>query len=283
MKRGDKGSEVQKLQLALIELGFALPRWGADSSLGGETLTALTMLLNAHGRTNDENPTEVSAEELAFVYALRDLLRRKGAHTPDNFVDRRQFAARTHDYGRRAWPTVTGICLHQTACMMGERDGRYDAIGCHVVVCRSGKVLWMHDFDRLIEHGNGWNTRTVGIEFDGLYAGIEGDPKTVWDDPSTARRELAVAPTPEALEAGRQLCRWIVAEVARRGGGIKSIVAHRQASENRRNDPGSAIWQGVAVPLHTELGLSDGGIGFKLGTGYAIPEVWDARCKGYKY
>ena len=42
------------------------------------------------------------------------------------------------------------------------------------------------------------------------------------------------------------------------------------------------MWQRVAVPLHAELGLTDGGVGFAIG-GYPIPESWDARCKGVKY
>lgn len=196
--------------------------------------------------------------------------------------DRRKFASKKHDYGRRDWKKVTGICLHQTACVLGERPGRWDAIGCHVGVTRSGQVLWLHDFDRLIVHGNQWNTQTVGIEIDGTYEGVEGDIKTFWrpkDQPNLQPQK----PTEEAMEAVRQLIRWICDRVEDHGGKVNALVAHRQASENRRNDPGSAIWQRVALPLHKELGLSDGGIGFKLSTGYAIPERWDPRCKGIKY
>ena len=41
MKFGDRGEEVRRLQLRLVELGFALPRWGADGALGKETWAAL--------------------------------------------------------------------------------------------------------------------------------------------------------------------------------------------------------------------------------------------------
>lgn len=197
-------------------------------------------------------------------------------------VDRRSVASQKHYYGKRDWSKVTGICLHQTACVLGERDGRWDAIGCHVGVTRSGKVLWLHDFNKLIVHGNQWNTQTVGIEIDGMYEGVEGDIKTFWrpkDQPNLQPQR----PTEEAMEAVRDLCRFICKRVKENGGEIRALVAHRQASENRRNDPGSAIWQRVALPLHQELGLNDGGIGFKLSTGYAIPEKWDPRCKGIKY
>lgn len=206
---------------------------------------------------------------------------------PDVFrasmFDRRSDAHPKYAPIPRVWSKVTGVCLHQTACNMGERIARYDTIGAHFVVTRAGKVLWMHDLDRVVVHGHGWNAQCVGIEIDGLYAGVEGDPSTVWDDPTTGVREVAQHVTPEAMESARQLVRWIVGEVERNGGKVNALVAHRQAADSRRNDPGSAIWQAVALPLHAELGLTDGGVGFRLGTGYPIPEAWDPRCKGIRY
>lgn len=283
IKKGDKGDAVRDLQIALMELGYALPRWGADGDLGEETLVALGELFTKQGRIVDDTPAEVSDIEEKFVYSLRDLLRKKQARTPTNFVDRRAFASKRHDYGPRPWNKVTGICLHQTACDLGEKDERYNTIGCHFVVCKSGKVLQIHDMDRLIVHGNGWNAQTVGIEIDGLFAGIHGDVNTVWNDPSTAVRETGSTPTEEAIKACKQLLRYICGEVTRRGGEMKVLVAHRQASENRRNDPGSYIWQRVAIPMQSELGLHDGGPGFKIGTGYPIPEAWNPAYKGVKY
>jgi N-acetyl-anhydromuramyl-L-alanine amidase AmpD len=207
---------------------------------------------------------------------------------PSPLSDVRTTALQIHAKQRvrkRPWSSVTGICLHQTACVLGERPERWSTVGAHLGVMRSGRVVWMHNFDKNVAHGNGWNQATVGIEIDGLYAGVEGDPSTVWDDPSTARREQGMTLTQEAAEATRQALRWICSEVARNGGKVRALVAHRQASANRRNDPGSAIWQDVALPIHAELGLSDGGVGFKLDTGggYAIPEAWDPRCKGVPY
>jgi hypothetical protein len=201
---------------------------------------------------------------------------------PPRYIDRRAFASKKHDYGQRDWSKVTGICLHQTACVLGERPGRWDAIGCHVGVTRSGQVMHLHNFNRLIVHGNGWNSQTVGIEIDGMYAGIEGNDRTFWrpkDEPNRQPQKL----TAETIAATRQMIRWICDQVADHGGKIKVLVAHRQASENRQSDPGSAIWKDIALPMMDELNLSDGGHGFKIGTGYAIPEAWDPRKKGIKY
>lgn len=184
---------------------------------------------------------------------------------------------------KRAWTKTRGVTLHQTACSMGERVERYDTIGAHFAVLRSGRVLRMANLNTVVYHGNGWNEQCVGIEVDGLYAGIEGDIHTVWDDPSTPVREQPMVATPDALRATRMLIRWIHAEVAAYGGELKVLCSHRQSSKDRRNDPGSAIWRAVALPLHAELGLSDGGPGFKLGDGYPNPEVWDPSRKGIKY
>lgn len=208
-----------------------------------------------------------------------------GTQRPSMLIDLRNNAAQGHGPGQawkvrpRPWSTVTGICLHQTACVLGEREARWETVGCHVGITRSGRVIWLHDFDRLVAHGNGWNSQTVGIEIDGLYAGIEGDPRTVWDDPSTPNREQGMTLTDESAEAARQTIRWICQRVLAHAGRVKALVAHRQSSQGRRNDPGSAIWQAVALPMHAELGLSDGGDGFEIG-GYPIPREWDASRTG---
>jgi N-acetyl-anhydromuramyl-L-alanine amidase AmpD len=164
--------------------------------------------------------------------------------------------------------------------LLGESISRYDSVGAHFAVTRMGKVIWLHDFDRQVAAANGWNDGTVSIEVDGLYAGVEGDASTVWDDPSTPSKEQAMVLTPATVTALKALLRWIKQQL---GPQMNAIVSHRQASDDRRNDPGSAIWQQAALPMSAELGCSDGGIGFKLGDGLPIPEVWDSRCVGIKY
>ncbi len=205
------------------------------------------------------------------------------------FYDRRKFAAQAHGPERewrvrsRPWRQVTGTCLHQTACLLGERLERYDTVGAHVAITRGRKVIWLHDFDREVAAANGWNAGTVSIEIDGLYAGVEGDISTVWDDPSTTHREQPMALPPGVGDVGQRVVRWIHDRVNARGGRHRVLVAHRQSSESRQSDPGEAPWKAIALPLHAELGLSDGGVGFKIGDGRPIPEAWDPRCKGVRY
>lgn len=206
---------------------------------------------------------------------------------PEHVIDRRATAVQAHGPKRdwkvrpRAWSKVTGICLHQTACLLGERPERWDGVGCHVGITRAGKEIWLHDWNREVAHGNGWNAQCVGIEIDGLYAGVEGRIETVWDDPSTPQREQPMVLTREAIEAAKHCIRRICREVAEHGGQVRALVAHRQSSKSRRNDPGEAIWKEIALPMVAELGLSDGGAGFEIG-GYPIPREWDpSRAERY--
>lgn len=178
------------------------------------------------------------------------------------FHDRREFASQSH-HGyptkRRALNKVTGICLHQTGCHMGERPARYDGGGAHVFVTREGRVIWLHDFDRRVVAANGWNDGTVSVEIDGLYAGVEGRADTVWQG-------TAMTLTPEATAAAREVVRWIRESVPT----VSVIVAHRQSSGTRRSDPGEAIWKAVALTS----GLSRANA-TTLGTGLRVPTEWD--------
>lgn len=197
-------------------------------------------------------------------------------------VDLRASSNKAKEVRLRPWKQVTGIVLHQTAACLGERPGRWANVGAHVGVTRRGQVIWLHDFDRLVWHGNGLNLSTVGIECDGTYEGVQGDPKTFWrpaDDPNRQPQQ----PTPELVEAARAAVKLVVEQVLLQGGRVRFLYAHRQSSGTRQSDPGSALWQQVAMPCHLAYGLSDGGPGFKVGTGRPIPEAWDPSRAGVRY
>lgn len=281
LKRGDQGPAVKALQETLVTLGYPLPRWGADGDLGTESLEALAQCLQDHGKALDSDKNKASDRELAFLQTLKESLAH-AAKVPLNLFDLRAESERKKILRKRAWTEVTGVTLHQTACVMGERPARWANAGCHLGVTRGGKIIWLHDFDWAVVHGNGFNSHDVGIEMDGHYAGVEGDLKTYWRPAEDPTRQ-PLFPTPALIDAAQATVRWIVGEVARHGGCVKYLHAHRQSSSSRQSDPGSALWQKVALPLMAELRLSDGGKGYKVGTGYVIPEAWDARYKGVKY
>lgn len=289
-----------------------------DGDLGAETLNAANMALRLE-QYHDADPKTVNDDEQAYVKALRrlveqppaaavppaspDMAAEAAAFDPARFqatlIDLRKHhqprvtvdgVAKAYSPPSRPWSEFTGITYHQTACDMGESEARYYSIGAHFVVLRSGRVLWMCDPNRIVYHGNGWNARCVGVEVNGLYPGLEDDPgtadnealKTTWDDPTTPAREKPMSVTPQAMASLRNLTRWLRWYGKQNGAKVDFLVAHRQSSMDRENDPGQAIWRQAAVPLHAELGMSDGGVGFTIG-GYAIPEKWDPRCAGHAY
>jgi N-acetyl-anhydromuramyl-L-alanine amidase AmpD len=277
--------EVRALQLALIELGYELPRWGADGDLGSETIDAIARFLRDHGVMVDDDASEVSAAQLALVQRIHAT----ATDAPPGpqlasgrFHDLRASASQGNIGGRRTWTQITGVTLHQTACVLGEKPQRWNTVGAHIGVTRAGQALWMHDFEKVVWHANGLNATTIGIEMDGTYAGVEGDERTFWRPADEQDRKPQV-PTRELVEAAKATVRWVCREVARHGGHVTRLLAHRQSSEQRQSDPGSALWQRVAMPLHVELGLHDGGPAYTVGNGSPIPEKWDSSRAGVKY
>jgi hypothetical protein len=269
----------------LTELGYDLPRWGADGELGVETFEAFVQFLRDHGTEADEDAERISDAE----YALLKQVHRATLDAPlgpqlatGRFHDLRILAGQKHVRGHRSWKQIRGITLHQTACRLGENPRRWAGVGAHLGVTRSGQVIWLHDVEKVVIHGNGFNASTIGIEMDGTYEGVEGDRRTFWRPKEDPRREPQ-NPTLELVEAAKSTIRWLCEHVKRHGGRLELLVAHRQASNQRRSDPGSALWQRVAMPLHEELRLHDGGPGHTVGSGYPIPEAWDSSRRGMKY
>jgi hypothetical protein len=186
---------------------------------------------------------------------------------------------------------VTGVCLHQTATVMGENPARYRRLSIHFVITRSGKVIQTCNVLSLLLGGNGWNNGTIQIEMDGLLPGLLDDPTTInrredldttWNDPDTPVRDQPMSVTDEQKRSLRNLIRYLDELVRRLGGALRVIVAHRQSSGSRQNDPGQETWA-EALTMMDELGLSSGGAGFKLDDGRPICEAWDPRCKGIPY
>ena len=288
MKIGDTGQRIKDFQQKLLDLGELMPRWGADGDLGTETLDALTSLCKSHGRARDPDPKVVSEAEQNFVDALVELLRTPPeAGEPARLIDRRQFASKKWDYGQRGINDIWGMTAHQTACWLSvsKDPARCDTVGAAFVIMADkngfygdGDVIWLHDDERLVVHGNEFNTKCTSFEIDGLFAGLEGDPTTVWDDPSTPWKETAGTVSELQIESAMQLVRWRRAETIRKGGvKFKVLNTHRQSSASRRNDPGSKVVQRVLVPLWAELGLTDGGPGsLAAGAdgGYPNPREW---------
>jgi hypothetical protein len=277
LKKGEKSLEVQKLQHLLLALGERLPRFGADGALGEETLAAVEHALRGITGAGIAADDFVSADE---IEALQELFERR---QESNIAFPSAFLACVSDHALpkpnlckpRSWAQVDSIVLHQTACVLGEEPRRWYDIPIHVGITRAGLVLWLNKFDINLPHANGFNSRSVGIEIDGAFAGVEGDKKTFW---AGGGYKEPMSITPAQIDSARQAVRWIVDICKANGAQIKHVFAHRQSSSQRVSDPGSKVWQEVALWAEKTLGLTAGGEeGYCIGGGKAIPKEWDSR------
>jgi peptidoglycan hydrolase-like protein with peptidoglycan-binding domain len=285
MQKGDSGAPVKRLQENLIALGFALPRFGADGGLGDETLSAVARFRAERGLLADPDdvPGTVPARIVEAIAAEAKALAER--NRPANFVDVRGQHGRpglSKSQPHRPWKQITGITLHQTAALIGEREASWFAVPIHVGITRRGKVIQLYSFTDRTNHAHNLNAGDVGIEIDGFFEGVEGDESTFWRPASDPNRK-PLKPTAEQIAAAREAVRWICGVVNRFGGKLKFIHAHRQSSSERESDPGSRVWQEVGLWAQEELGLGDGGRRFTVGDGLPIPEAWDARYVGVRY
>ena len=271
LNRGSKEPAVKQLQNQLLAIGYPLPKYGADGDLGTETLGAVTRFLFDHeDGYADADPTSVSDEELAFIQQVYDQVQRDNPLPGLNFFDLRRESDSRNIHGRRLWTDITGSTLHQCAVDFGhEKPARWDTLSAHVGVSREGNVFWVHEFEHIIWHGNELNHSQVGIEFEGLYAGILAQPN--------GRTEH---PTPEQVKAGLETIPWIMRTIAAHNGKMVNLNAHRQTAQTRRGDPGEELWRLVALPTIAQFGLTDGGPAFKIDNGRVIPNEWNPDYPG---
>lgn len=286
LKKGSQDPYVVTAQQQLIALGYGLPRYGADGVLGDETLSAYGAFLVSQGlrAPTDERPKSITPAGTAALDMVFAALAQGGSTA--NIIDERAnhpHSGRSVSMPYRPWSKITAVVLHQTAAKIGEKPASWHGVPIHFGITRAGKVIQLYDLTEVCNHANGLNRRSVGIEIDGWYAGIEGQLKTLWQPKNLPiPRQPMNLPIVQA-NAVKTTVQWIVDTVAANGGRVTHIHPHRQSSKDRQSDPGSLIWQTVGLWAQNTLGLSDGGAAFTVGDGRTIPEAWDARYTGNRY
>lgn len=284
ISKGDQNSKVKELQRALIRIGYPLDRWGADGQVGGETLAAIAEFCDDKGLEETDLDSgivrgwivdAIMAEAVALTTSVHPLIE-DVRH--DEYTKWRR---------RNKIKNIDTICLHQMAVKDSDDKGwhRWRRLAIHwVVTCGDwSKAYQLHDFDLRVPHGHGWNSRSVGFEFEGYFSGVGVEEKFFWKPKSRPNRKPMV-PTERQLEAGRVAVKHTVEQIAQMGGEIKFIGAHRQSYGMKRSDPGSLIWQGVALPMIKELGLKEAPtLSHRKYPGKPIPEAWNPQNKGVKY
>lgn len=183
---------------------------------------------------------------------------------------------------RRDPETVDALCLHQTACRFGpfadaeKRHARALGVPIHALAFRDGTVVLPYLVDYYLWHGNGWNARSLGLEVEGHFAGVEADPRTRALAPLRGSSvDGADGLDDVALAAARRAVYELVARGRAAGMPIRYLVAHRQSSEDRRGDPGELVYRRVGLEYAVaELGLEPLSAAH-VGSGRPVPVEWD--------
>jgi peptidoglycan hydrolase-like protein with peptidoglycan-binding domain len=176
--------------------------------------------------------------------------------------DRTASGTKSNRKGNRDIKKVYALVLHQTAFSRGNHSNKYDGVNSHFVILPNGKILQLHPVTALLWSSNGFNAGSVAVEFVGNFPNTKGK---CWEAKKFGCHQV----TPEQIEAGRFLIRHLIRTI-----GLTHVLAHRQSNKNRENDPGPDIWYHVGQWAIENLGLKDGGPGFRAGDGNPLPEEW---------
>jgi hypothetical protein len=181
-----------------------------------------------------------------------------------NIIDLTASADKSLRKGTRDPKAVYALVLHQMACCFAPKDPlkRFLSVGAHFAITNDGRILQLHPVSALVWASNGFNNRSVAVEFAGNFPSTKG---RWWKAETYGMNRLTAA----QVTAGRQLIQHLVQTI-----GLTHVLAHRQSSGTRENDPGPDVWFDVGQWAVNNLGLKDGGPGFKIGTGTPIPDEW---------
>ena len=162
---------------------------------------------------------------------------------------------------RKRTRPIDAVVLHQMGFSRGSDVQRYSRVTAHFVVMPDGSVAQLHPTSAKLSSSHGFNDRSVAIEFAGNLRSANGN----WWRPETYGRDRLTA---EQVDAGRRLVRQL------HRAGVKYVLAHRQSSADRGNDPGPEIWSSIGQWAIDRLGMSDGGPSYAIGSGKPIPDAW---------
>jgi hypothetical protein len=166
---------------------------------------------------------------------------------------------------------IDSLVLHATATSEMSVE-RYWDLSVHFVIPPDGTIHQSHDENIRCHGSNGFNKRSVAVEFVGHFKGghdRHGNEK--WNKDNEAPHMM---PTTQQIESGRNLVRYLKKAI-----GIKYVLAHSQAA--KKTCPGPEIWYNVGEWAINNK-LSADGRGIKENTGSPIPKdylehKWDVK------
>lgn len=161
---------------------------------------------------------------------------------------------------------IDAVVLHQMAFSRGTDLRKYLKVGVHYIVMSDGKIGQLHPHSTYLNASNGFNRRSVAIEFAGNFPDING---RYWK-PKDKQKWMRNIVTQDQINAGR----YLLAQLKKKLPNLRFVYAHRQSSWSRTNDPGPDLWRGVGEYAIRKLGYDPDSREHISGTGKAIPAGW---------
>jgi peptidoglycan hydrolase-like protein with peptidoglycan-binding domain len=166
----------------------------------------------------------------------------------------------------RRQTNIDSIVLHHMAYNIGNDVNLYKKVGAHYIVTADGQVAQLYDDVDFLNASNGFNPRSVAIEFAGNFP----DHRYHWWKSREKTLPDRCYLTPTQIRAGRCLLARLKAQLP----GIQYLYAHRQSSKSRENDPGPDVWFYIGEWALKNLGLTDREPQTHINKGQPIPEIW---------
>jgi hypothetical protein len=183
--------------------------------------------------------------------------------------------------GKRSWPLINGVVLHQAAANGCHPRVWPKIVNAHIGIRRNGHILLLQPWDHTIwsVHDNPTSKRTISVEIEGSFCGTPDDPATqqIREDLDShwgnyGPHEL----TAEQEDAAGVLFFLLHREFKAQGAEWRRILAHRQTAGSRPSCPGWEAWQRIALPWQAALSphLKDTR-DWSVPYGKPIPGTWD--------
>lgn len=179
-----------------------------------------------------------------------------------NIIDRTAYSPKDKRKKVRNIKDVYALVLHQTGFSRGNEPKKYNKVTSHFVILPNGTILQLHPLTAYLYASNGFNRGSVAVEFVGNFPSTQGKCYK-------PERFGCNKVSNEQIQAGRKLIKYLSNKI-----NLTHILAHRQSSGSRGNDPGPDLWFYVGQWAVNNRGLNDGGSDFKIQSGKSIPDAW---------
>ena len=184
------------------------------------------------------------------------------SNSSSKIIDRTAFSPKSKRIRDRDLSSVYALVLHAMGFNRGNDPNKYNRVTAHFIILRDGKIYQLHPLKSYLYSSNGFNRGSVAVEFAGNFKSTRN---RCYKPDRFGCHDLTTA----QINAGRNLVKYLIGKI-----GLTHILAHRQSSGSRSNDPGPEIWKNIGQWAVNNYKLDDGGPNFKIDSGRSIPDDW---------